>query len=92
MIRAEGPEQAAMPGWTPVMRGTGTWARPIRYDQMAAAISDCSTLICGEMGQGAYDRTAANLIRPIVTDLRDVDEAAIECAAGRIVNHSERLH
>jgi hypothetical protein len=44
------------------------------------------------MGQGAYDRIAANGIRPIVTDLRDVDEAAIECAAGRIVDHSERLH
>jgi predicted Fe-Mo cluster-binding NifX family protein len=63
-----------------------------RHDQMAAAIADCSAVICGGMGQGAYDRMTANGIRPIVTDLQDVDEAAIECAAGRIVDHLERLH
>ena len=63
-----------------------------RHDQMAASVADCSALICGGMGQGAYTRIAANGIRPIVTDLRGVDEAAIECAAGRIVDHSELLH
>lgn len=36
----------------------------MRHDQMAAAIADCSALICGGMGQGAYDRLAANGIRP----------------------------
>ena len=72
-------------------RGTGP-ASDVRHDQMAAAIADCSVLICGGMGQGAYGRIAANGIRPIVTDLRGVDEAAIECAAGRIVDHSELLH
>jgi predicted Fe-Mo cluster-binding NifX family protein len=59
---------------------------------MAAAIADCSAVICGGMGKGAYDRLAANGIRPVVTDLQDVDEAAIECATGRIVDHAERLH
>jgi predicted Fe-Mo cluster-binding NifX family protein len=67
-------------------------ASDARHDQMAAAIADCSAVICGGMGQGAYDRMTANGIRPIVTDLQDVDEAAIECAAGRIVDHAERLH
>lgn len=63
-----------------------------RHDQMAEAIGDCSAVICGGMGQGAYARMAANGIRPIVTDIGDVDEAAIECAAGRIVDHTELLH
>lgn len=63
-----------------------------RHDQMAAAIADCEAILCGGMGRGAYDRLAANGIKPIVTDIRDVDEAAIECAAGRIVDHAERLH
>ena len=67
-------------------------ASDARHDQMAVAITDCSAVICGGMGQGAYDRLAANSIRPVVTDLQDVDEAAIECAAGRIVDHAERLH
>jgi predicted Fe-Mo cluster-binding NifX family protein len=67
-------------------------ASDARHDQMAAAIADCSAVICGGMGQGAYGRMTANGIRPIVTDLRDVDEAAIECATGRIMDHTERLH
>jgi predicted Fe-Mo cluster-binding NifX family protein len=71
--------------------GTGQGS-DLRHDQMASAIADCSAVICGGMGYGAYSRMEANGIRPIVTDIRDVDEAAIECAAGRIVDHSERLH
>ncbi len=67
-------------------------ASDARHDQMAATIADCAAMICGGIGKGAYDRMTANGIRPIVTDLRDVDEAAIECAAGRIVDHAERLH
>ena len=63
-----------------------------RHDRMAAVIADCSVVICGGMGQGAYDRMKANGIRPILSDLRDVDQAAIECAAGRIVDHVEWLH
>jgi predicted Fe-Mo cluster-binding NifX family protein len=63
-----------------------------RHDRMAAVIADCSVVICGGMGQGAYDRMRANGIKPILSDLRDVDQAAIECAAGRIVDHVEWLH
>ncbi len=67
-------------------------ASDARHDQMAAAIADCKAILCGGMGRGAYDRLAANGIEPIVTDIRDIDEASIEYAAGRIVNHMERLH
>jgi hypothetical protein len=45
-----------------------------------------------QMAPGAYSRMEANGVRPIVTDLRDADEAAIECTVGRIVDHAERLH
>jgi predicted Fe-Mo cluster-binding NifX family protein len=78
----EGPGQA---------HGTGPAARS-RHDQMAAAITDCEAVICGGMGYGAYERMTSNGIRPIVTDIRDVDEAALACAAGTIVDHLERLH
>jgi predicted Fe-Mo cluster-binding NifX family protein len=63
-----------------------------RHDQMAASIADCSALLCGGMGQGASERIAANGIRPIVTDIEDVDEAALACAAGTIVDHAELRH
>jgi predicted Fe-Mo cluster-binding NifX family protein len=71
--------------------GTGPAAQS-RHDQMAAVIADCEAVLCGGMGMGAYQRMADNGIRPIVTDIRDVDEAALACAAGTIVDHIERLH
>jgi predicted Fe-Mo cluster-binding NifX family protein len=71
--------------------GTGPVARG-KHLVMLEAIGDCAALIAGGMGRGAYDHAAAAGIRPIVTSLRDVDEAAIECAAGRLVDEVERLH
>jgi predicted Fe-Mo cluster-binding NifX family protein len=71
--------------------GTGPAAQG-RHDQMAATIADCEAVICGGMGYGAYERMVSNGIRAIVTDIRDVDEAALACAAGTIVDHVERLH
>ena len=63
-----------------------------RHDQMIAPISDCSCVIAGGMGRGAYDRISAAGIRPMVTDLRVPDEAAIACADGRLENLLDRLH
>jgi predicted Fe-Mo cluster-binding NifX family protein len=71
--------------------GTGPGAQS-RHDQMAAVIADCEVVICRGMGIGAHQRLTSNGIRPIVTDIRDIDEAALECAAGTIVDHIERLH
>jgi predicted Fe-Mo cluster-binding NifX family protein len=67
-------------------------AADARHDQMVAAIADCSAVICAGMGAGAYARLTSHKIRPIVTDLADIDRAAIECEAGRIVDHVESLH
>jgi predicted Fe-Mo cluster-binding NifX family protein len=63
-----------------------------RHDQMIASIADCACLIAGGMGRGAYDRISAAGIRPVVTDLRVPDEAAIACAEGRLENLLDRLH
>jgi predicted Fe-Mo cluster-binding NifX family protein len=67
-------------------------ASQLRHDQMADTIADCQALIAGGMGQGAYERFRALGIRPIVTALPDVDAAALACAAGTLVDHTERLH
>lgn len=71
-------------GTSPASRG--------KHLAMLAAIGDCAAVIAGGMGRGAYDHAAAVGIRPIITSLRDIDEAVIECAAGRIVDEVERLH
>ncbi len=83
-----GEAHADLPGYA---HGTDPAAQS-RHNQMAAAIADCDVLLCGGMGMGAYQSMAANGIRPVVTDIEDVETAAIECAAGRIVDHVDKLH
>ena len=63
-----------------------------RHDQMIAPIGDCSCLIAGGMGRGAFDRITAAGIRPVITDLQDLDQAAIACAEGRLPNLVDHLH
>ena len=63
-----------------------------RHDEMIAPVSDCAYLVARGMGRGAYERISSAGLRPIITDLIDPDEAALECAAGRIRNLVERLH
>jgi predicted Fe-Mo cluster-binding NifX family protein len=59
---------------------------------MVETIADCEALICGGMGYGAYERVRQRGIRPIISDIIDVDQAILECAEGRIVDHVDRLH
>ncbi len=63
-----------------------------RHTSMAAAVADCEAMIAGGMGQGAYQSFASLGIRPVVTDVSDVDAVALGWAAGTLVDHTERLH
>jgi predicted Fe-Mo cluster-binding NifX family protein len=63
-----------------------------KHDQMAATVSDCTVVLCRGMGQGAYQGMTAHGIRPIVTEIEEIERAAIECEAGLIVDHPELLH
>lgn len=63
-----------------------------RHGRMVEAIVDCEALLCRGMGMGAYENLKARNIRPIVTDIQDIDQAAIAYAAGQIVDHLEKLH
>jgi len=67
-------------------------ASAAKHAGMFESIVDCDCLIAGGMGRGAYDHATAAGIRPIVTSLQDIDQAAVDCAAGRLVDESERLH
>jgi predicted Fe-Mo cluster-binding NifX family protein len=44
------------------------------------------------MGAGAYESMKARGIRPVVTDIEGIDEAALACSAGKLVDHIEKLH
>jgi predicted Fe-Mo cluster-binding NifX family protein len=63
-----------------------------RHVQMAEVIRDCEAMLCKGMGRGAYESLRAMNIRPLVTDIAAVDEAAIAYANGQIVDHTEKLH
>jgi predicted Fe-Mo cluster-binding NifX family protein len=63
-----------------------------RHAQMAGAISDCEVLLCGGMGMGAYESMRRLNITPIVTDVRDVDQAVAMYIAGTLRDQTDRLH
>jgi len=67
-------------------------ASQTRHGQMSETIKDCEALICRGMGAGAYENMKERGIRPIITDIPAVDDAAIAYAAGEIVDHIEKLH
>jgi len=62
-----------------------------KHQSMAEAIADCEVLIVGGMGQGAYENLRDYGIRPIVTDVGDIREAALRCAKGDLPNLMERV-
>jgi len=59
---------------------------------MAQAIADCEAIICGGMGAGAYESMRQLNIRPVVTDLRKIDDAIQAYLAGSLQDHTELLH
>ena len=63
-----------------------------KHLQMSGAITDCEALLCRGMGTGAYESIKARNIRPMITDIADVDEAVMAYASGKIIDHVEKLH
>ena len=63
-----------------------------RHFQMAEAIRDCQYLLARGMGAGAYYSMEQVGIKPVITEIKSIDEAALEAAQGVIVDHKEKLH
>ena len=62
------------------------------HGRMAAPVSDCEVLLARGMGMGAYESLQQAGIRPVITTIANVEEAALQAANGTIVDHQERLH
>lgn len=62
-----------------------------KHRSMAETIGDCQALIAGGMGWGAFESMRAYGIEPVVTDVSDVEEAALRYAQGELPNLMERL-
>ena len=64
----------------------------VRHANMAEAISDCQVLLAGGMGWGAYESMKSYNIEPVVTDVKNIDEAVQLYLDGKLENLRERLH
>lgn len=71
-------------GWDPAAQD--------RHFRMAQAIRDCDVLLVRGMGSGAYYSMQQAGIRPIVTDIASIEEAALAAENGTIMDHNEYLH
>jgi len=83
-----GEEHAEVPGQR---HGTDA-ASHDKHTRMAHAIADCEALLCRGMGWGAYESMKQLGIKPVVTDITNVDEAVKAYAAGTIIDHTNLLH
>ena len=63
-----------------------------RHLRMAEAITDCQAIICRGMGAGAYYSMEQSGIRPVVTDIADIDNAVEAYIKGTIVDRVDKLH
>ncbi len=62
------------------------------HGAMAEAVRDCQVVLTGGMGRPAYESLKLYGLEPIITSLRDIDEAAQAFLAGNLRNQVERLH
>jgi predicted Fe-Mo cluster-binding NifX family protein len=63
-----------------------------KHLQMSQTIADCQVLLCRGMGRGAYESMKILGIRPLVTDIPDIDEAVHAYVQGKIIDHVDKLH
>jgi len=63
-----------------------------KHRLMVEPILDCTLLLARGMGQGAYQGLQQKGIRPILTDIADIDSAVQAVIDGSIADHPERLH
>lgn len=63
-----------------------------KHQRMFENILDCQILLARGMGQGAYRGLQEAGIRPILTDIADIDIAVQAVMDGSIEDHPERLH
>jgi len=63
-----------------------------KHVSLAEIIGDCEALLSRGMGYGAYESMQQLGIRPIVTDVADIDTAVLAYASGQLQDHPETLH
>jgi predicted Fe-Mo cluster-binding NifX family protein len=63
-----------------------------KHQRMFDTITDCQIVLARGMGQGAYMGLEQMGVRPILTEIKTIDEAVQAVIDGSIEDHPERLH
>lgn len=63
-----------------------------RHSSMLSAITDCEALLVRGMGFGAHEALTQAGIRPIITDIKTIEQAVQAYLEGSITDHPEKLH
>ena len=63
-----------------------------RHARMMEAIDDCQALIARGMGQGAHYSLTSRGIKPVLTDIQDIQEAVDAYLAGELIENPSRVH
>jgi predicted Fe-Mo cluster-binding NifX family protein len=63
-----------------------------KHARMAESISDCQVLLAGGMGWGAYESMQSYNIKPVITDVSNIDKAVKLYLSDRLESIVERLH
>lgn len=63
-----------------------------KHVSMAEVIKDCQILLARGMGTGAYQSMLQLNIKPVVTDIKNIDEAVQSVINETIIDHTEKLH
>lgn len=63
-----------------------------RHNRMAGAIQDCEILLARGMGQGAHNSLIQNNIKPVMTDIQDIQEAVDAYLNGKLIENLSRVH
>ncbi len=62
------------------------------HNAMIEPIIDCQVLITRGMGNGAYSALKIRSIEPLITDIKEIEEAVKAYLSGTLIDHPERLH
>lgn len=63
-----------------------------KHKRMFETITDCRIVLARGMGQGAYTGLEQMDIRPILTEIKEIEAAVQAVIDGTIEDHPERLH
>jgi predicted Fe-Mo cluster-binding NifX family protein len=66
--------------------------RSYDHNTRMQSILDCSVLITRGLGMGAYNALKIRSIEPIITDIKQIEDAVRAYLIGTIINHPERIH